>query len=116
MRTWAAIATLSLLACVAGAADQAPGQRPVQLTPEKVRAGDGAARTGVDGAPRHDTDRGPARRTVVAAGILDRKDLGAIRTGMLADVVAVDGDPTADIAALRNVVFVMKGGSVYRRQ
>ena len=50
------------------------------------------------------------------AGILDRKDLGAIRTGMLADVVAVDGDPTADIAALRNVVFVMKGGSVYRRQ
>ena len=54
--------------------------------------------------------------TIVAAGILDRKDLGAIRTGMLADVVAVDGDPTPDIAALRNVVFVMKGGTVYRRQ
>jgi len=54
--------------------------------------------------------------TIVAAGILDRKDLGAIRTGMLADVVAVGGDPTADIAALRNVVFVMKGGTVYRRQ
>jgi imidazolonepropionase-like amidohydrolase len=54
--------------------------------------------------------------TVVAAGILDRKDLGAIRTGMLADVVAVDGDPTADIAALRHVVFVMKGGTVYRRE
>ena len=54
--------------------------------------------------------------TTVAAGILDRKDLGAIRSGMLAGVVAVDGDPTADIAALRNVVFVMKGGTVYRRQ
>jgi imidazolonepropionase-like amidohydrolase len=53
--------------------------------------------------------------TTVAAGILDRKDLGAIRGGMLADVVAVDGDPTADIAALRKVVFVMKGGTVYRR-
>jgi imidazolonepropionase-like amidohydrolase len=54
--------------------------------------------------------------TVVAASILDRKDLGAIRNGMLADVVAVDGDPTADIAALRKVAFVMKGGTVYRNQ
>jgi imidazolonepropionase-like amidohydrolase len=53
--------------------------------------------------------------TVVAAGILDRKDLGAIRDGMLADLVAVDGDPTVDIAALRKVGFVMKGGAVYRR-
>lgn len=53
--------------------------------------------------------------TVVAAAILDRKDLGAIGGGMLADVVAVDGDPTSDIAALRKVVFVMKGGTVYRR-
>lgn len=54
--------------------------------------------------------------TVVAAGILARDDLGAIRPGALADVVAVDGDPTADIAALRNVAFVMKGGTVYRNQ
>jgi imidazolonepropionase-like amidohydrolase len=54
--------------------------------------------------------------TVVAAGILDRKDLGAIRPGMLADMVAVDGDPTGDIAALRKVGFVMKGGTVYRNQ
>jgi imidazolonepropionase-like amidohydrolase len=54
--------------------------------------------------------------TVVAAIILDRKDLGTIRNGMLADVVAVDGDPTADIAALRKVGFVMKGGMVYRNQ
>jgi imidazolonepropionase-like amidohydrolase len=53
--------------------------------------------------------------TTVAAGILDRQDLGSIRDGMLADVVAVDGDPTSDIAALRKVVFVMKGGTVYRR-
>jgi len=53
--------------------------------------------------------------TVVAAGILDRKDLGAIKAGAWADVVAVEGDPTADIAALRKVGFVMKGGTVFRR-
>lgn len=55
--------------------------------------------------------------TVVAADILGKgKDLGRLAPGALADVVAVDGDPTADIAALRKVVFVMKGGKVYRRQ
>ncbi|TFW33119.1 metal-dependent hydrolase family protein [Massilia horti] len=54
--------------------------------------------------------------TVVAAEILDKaKDLGQLKQGMLADVVAVDGDPTADITALRKVGFVMKGGTVYRR-
>jgi imidazolonepropionase-like amidohydrolase len=53
--------------------------------------------------------------TVVAAGILGKKDLGAIQAGGLADVVAVEGDPTADIAALRKVDFVMKGGNVFRR-
>jgi imidazolonepropionase-like amidohydrolase len=55
--------------------------------------------------------------TVVAAQILDKsKDLGQLKQGMLADVVAVDGDPTTDIAALRQVGFVMKGGAIYRRQ
>ena len=53
--------------------------------------------------------------TVVAAGILGKPDLGALKDGALADVVAVDGDPTADIAALRKVGFVMKGGTVYKR-
>jgi imidazolonepropionase-like amidohydrolase len=53
--------------------------------------------------------------TSVAAGILGKKDLGTLQAGNLADVVAVDGDPTADIAALRKVGFVMKGGTVYRR-
>lgn len=54
--------------------------------------------------------------TVVAAGILAKPELGAIRNGNLADLVAVDGDPTADIAALRKVGFVMKGGVIHRRQ
>jgi imidazolonepropionase-like amidohydrolase len=34
--------------------------------------------------------------------------------GMEADLIAVDGDPLTDIRALQRVVFVMKGGTVYR--
>jgi imidazolonepropionase-like amidohydrolase len=41
--------------------------------------------------------------------------IGELKAGYLADVIAVQGDPVADIAVLRKVVFVMKGGEVYRR-
>ena len=41
--------------------------------------------------------------------------VGTLRPGLLADVVAVAGDPTQDIRAMEAVVFVMKGGVVYRQ-
>jgi imidazolonepropionase-like amidohydrolase len=40
--------------------------------------------------------------------------IGAIVPGMEADIIATDGDPTADITAVRRVSFVMKGGKVFR--
>ena len=47
--------------------------------------------------------------------MLEREaDLGSLETGKLADLVAVEGDPTEDVSVLENVCFVMKGGSVLR--
>jgi imidazolonepropionase-like amidohydrolase len=53
--------------------------------------------------------------TVNAAELLGwSKDMGAIEAGKYADVIAVDGDPLADIGAMERVVFVMKGGEVVK--
>ena len=53
--------------------------------------------------------------TSLAAQSLNMGDkIGSIAPGMEADIVAVQGNPLQDITALRRVVFVMKGGKVYK--
>jgi imidazolonepropionase-like amidohydrolase len=47
-----------------------------------------------------------------AMGLSDQ--IGSIAPGMQADIIALDGDPLKDITAVRRVVFVMKGGVVYK--
>jgi imidazolonepropionase-like amidohydrolase len=47
-----------------------------------------------------------------AIGLGDQ--IGTIAKGFEADIIALDGDPLADITAVRRVVFVIKGGVVYK--
>ena len=49
------------------------------------------------------------------AQIFHLADRGSIRLGLLADLVAVAGDPTQDVTAVRNVRLVMKGGVLYKQ-
>jgi imidazolonepropionase-like amidohydrolase len=52
--------------------------------------------------------------TLAAADLMGVTDRGALEPGLLADVVAVPGDPLADIHAMEHVDFVMKGGAIFR--
>jgi imidazolonepropionase-like amidohydrolase len=61
----------------------------------------------------------PAADVMIAAtsgnaGIFHLADRGQVKPGLLADLVAVPGDPTGDVSAVEHVNFVMKGGIVVR--
>jgi imidazolonepropionase-like amidohydrolase len=63
----------------------------------------------------------PAAEVMIAvtsgnARILHLTDRGAIRPGLLADIVAVEGDPTRDVSAVRNIRLVIKGGHIVKRE
>jgi imidazolonepropionase-like amidohydrolase len=55
------------------------------------------------------------RSATSVAGRVLHMDIGQIRQGQLADLVAVDGDPVRDISAVRRVRLVMKNGTVYKK-
>jgi imidazolonepropionase-like amidohydrolase len=57
-----------------------------------------------------------AAQSRAAESLHMQDEIGSIAPGMQADIIALDGDPLKDITAVRRVVFVMKGGRVYRNQ
>ncbi|MDO6618782.1 amidohydrolase family protein [Pseudomonadota bacterium] len=53
--------------------------------------------------------------TINSAALLKQDNLGQIKAGFLADIIAVDGDPLSNISLMENVTFVMKDGQVYKQ-
>jgi len=54
--------------------------------------------------------------TSIDARILHMEDrIGRVKEGLLADLIAVDGDPLKDVSVLHKVKFVMKNGSIYKQ-
>jgi imidazolonepropionase-like amidohydrolase len=64
------------------------------------------------GQPPIDAIRTATRDSADSLGL--GKEIGTLAPGYRADLIAVDGDPTAEIEALRRVVFVMKDGTIFR--
>ena len=69
-------------------------------------------RVQVAGQPAREALRDATSLNAQSLNLADR--IGSIADGFEADLIAVDGDPLQDITALRRVVFVMKGGKVYK--
>jgi imidazolonepropionase-like amidohydrolase len=106
-----------------------PGSHPTFSAEEMKLAVDTAKSAGVPVAVHTSTPEG-MRRAILAAGvtILSGSEVGVfahgenareiemmVEYGMPADLIAVDGNPAVDIAALRRVRFVMKSGVVFRQ-
>ena len=53
--------------------------------------------------------------TINSAALLKQSNLGQIKEGFLADIIAVNGDPIENISLMENVSFVMKDGIVYKK-
>lgn len=66
------------------------------------------------GQPPMDAVIAATSRAAESLGLGDR--IGAIAKGMEADIIALDGDPLTDPAALGRIVFVMRAGTVYRNE
>ena len=62
------------------------------------------------GMPRLDA----LKAATSVAGRVLHMNIGEVKAGKFADLIAVDGDPATDITALRRVKFVMKAGTVYK--
>lgn len=65
------------------------------------------------GMPNLEVIQAATLRGAQLLGIEDK--LGVIESGKLADIIAVKGDPSKDIAVMENVIFVMKGGEVFKQ-
>jgi imidazolonepropionase-like amidohydrolase len=56
-----------------------------------------------------------AATSVAAKALHMEEKIGAVKDGLLADLIAVEGDPTKDVKALRKVKLVMKGGVLHKQ-